>query len=247
MSPVQARRRQAARTPGRGFTLIELLVVIAIIALLMSILMPALGNVRRMAKEAICGTNVRHLVTSFHLYAEDHDERLPDMSRNRDGGRGENQVAYWITAYYRDLLRSNYNMQREMLYSPSNPYWNRDDFYYYGGSSCVIGYFAWGGDDRLQHEIKEWMPNPPDTATPLFATHLYDDTYYDFLWTDLNRQWPAGSGWITPNDPRRWGSNHLYDRLWPTGSHVGHITGGVSWTDGEDLERRFTRNAEFWW
>jgi len=52
----------------RGFTLIELLVVIAIIALLMSILMPALARVRKQAKNAICQSNLKQWGTAFSMY-----------------------------------------------------------------------------------------------------------------------------------------------------------------------------------
>ena len=57
----------------RGFTLIELLVVIAIIALLMSILMPALARVRRQAKAAICLSNLKQWGTIFAMYTNAHD------------------------------------------------------------------------------------------------------------------------------------------------------------------------------
>jgi prepilin-type N-terminal cleavage/methylation domain-containing protein len=57
----------------RGFTLIELLVVIAIIALLMSILMPALRNVRDQAKNSICLQRLKQWGVMFNMYADDHD------------------------------------------------------------------------------------------------------------------------------------------------------------------------------
>ncbi len=248
---------RGAENRSKGFTLIELLVVIAIIALLMSILMPALGNVRRMAKEVICGTNVRHLVTSFHLYADDHDDRLPDMSYNPETGRHENQFIYWISSYARDMMRSRYNMQREMLYSPTNPHWDRDDFYLppdsdiERGWSVVIGYFVFGGDERLQRTGQgHWWSfagDAPDTTRPLFPVYLYEDPYFDFIWTDMNRQLGDGE-WVTSWDAQRWGSNHLYDLNWPAGSHVGHLHGGVSWTEGEDLDHRFNaRGARLFW
>ena len=55
-----------------GFTLVELLVVIAIIALLLSILMPALQKVREQAKFIPCGSNLRQFHMAFMLYANDN-------------------------------------------------------------------------------------------------------------------------------------------------------------------------------
>ncbi len=53
--------RDQARRAGSGFTLIELLVVVAIIALLVSILMPAMGKVREQGKKAKCGANLHSI------------------------------------------------------------------------------------------------------------------------------------------------------------------------------------------
>jgi len=60
----------------KAFTLIELLVVIAIIALLLSVIIPALKKVKKQAAAVVCLSNMRSMATSWHSYAMDHDSKL---------------------------------------------------------------------------------------------------------------------------------------------------------------------------
>lgn len=64
------------RLRSRGFTLIELLVVIAIIALLIGILLPALGEARRQGKLAICNSNYHQVATATGTYSADFQDRM---------------------------------------------------------------------------------------------------------------------------------------------------------------------------
>jgi prepilin-type N-terminal cleavage/methylation domain-containing protein len=73
----------SARILRRAFTLIELLVVIAIIALLLSILLPALKGARDQGKKAKCLSNFRTLATASVLYAaEDKKENIIPIQQN---------------------------------------------------------------------------------------------------------------------------------------------------------------------
>jgi prepilin-type N-terminal cleavage/methylation domain-containing protein len=65
----------------KAFTLIELLVVISIIAILMSILMPALSKVRSQAQKVVCKTRLKSIYNAAGLYAQDNEGRLGDTSR----------------------------------------------------------------------------------------------------------------------------------------------------------------------
>lgn len=73
------------RTARNGFTLIELLVVIAIIALLLSILMPALNTAKKIASTAVCLSNQRQLGVAYVMASESMNGVLLDAQPTNTG------------------------------------------------------------------------------------------------------------------------------------------------------------------
>ena len=101
-----------------GFTLIELLVVISIIALLVGILLPALGAARRTAQDSVCMSNERQVGIAIHAYAADNQDFVVNAAYA--GGTAANPwnsaaaEYFWTSA----ITIGGYGSERDMFKCP---------------------------------------------------------------------------------------------------------------------------------
>jgi len=106
------------RTLGRGFTLIELLVVIAVIALLVGILLPALGTARETGRTTKCASNLRQLGVAALSYSNAQKGYLSSGSwdNERTEGYGPIDTTGWVA----DFVNGEYALPGKLM-CPSSP------------------------------------------------------------------------------------------------------------------------------
>jgi prepilin-type N-terminal cleavage/methylation domain-containing protein/prepilin-type processing-associated H-X9-DG protein len=260
----------------KGFTLIELLVVIAIIALLMSILMPALSRVKELSRRISCSARLRQQGLSLTLFAGENDSKMPLPYKLPGDGGWLQDVAINTVDF---MLGSG--MTREMFYCPSNFthqknndtfwMWNNDTWdarlkrftNFDSGSFVISGYcFILQTKNEKRPELtryardsqkKEWVVSTHDSRPA--ERELVVDSIMGILSPNkkYGRNFAQCPGGIFTKYKIYDTSNHLKNDYEPTGGNIVFMDGHTEWRafepdmdNGTAIPRYMERPGFFW-
>ena len=240
-------RRTAGLLSSGGFTLVELLVVVGIIAILITVLLPALNNAREAARRTQCAANLHNVGAALNIYANENRRKLPQHA-----GPGNNWL--WdIPIPTRDAIMKA-GAQRDHFYCPSGDYQNNDTLWNFSGWT-VAGYF-WltrriggplGGDQPiLQGYDPVRYPEYFRKMRP--SVDLQRSSELELV-TDCNLSTGPGAArrftGVYGGFPSH-RSNHLKRGNQGVGGNILFLDGHVAWRDISEMRIRFQPGHDEW-
>lgn len=235
---MQSRTSDNALQPRQteAFTLIELLVVIAIIAILASLLLPALVGGKERARRVACKNSMRQFSLALHMYGDDNKQRVPSGAPNFLKAPDDDHLPVISDATSNAIVQ--YTATEKILHCPSfgdwfikeqaiRPFEEREYGY-------VIGYNYHGG-----HINTPWQPLPGQSATWISPQRLTEKSDLVLL-SDMNDWSPLYGKTFAPHgkggqvlqgvDTSNAGASGASSAaIGAVGGNIGLLDGSIAW------------------
>lgn len=209
-SMVIARQRASRANRFRGgFTLIELLVVIGVIAILASLLLPALASARKRALRVVCHSNIRQQWLAQVLYVDDSAGRFP---KRGEPGPYYHQYNDNVGSSFVSGMKGTYIQNFQITICPIAKVLYSRMWPQLGDPSATVGdYGGWATDRKNVSTTYSWFANMGETA---FLTPAGGK---DPTATDLEPHWPRSGNELTAD---RAMITHLLKVVTPDGARL---------------------------
>lgn len=242
----------------QAFTLIELLVVVAVIAVLASLLLPAVSGAKERAKRVNCLSNLKQMDLSLRMYAHSNKDQFPKV----DSGRW----AWDVPLPVADAMAQNANPK--VFYCPSSGFSDEDNWnlWNYETNQLPNSYRVVGYAMTFPGTATVLFTNQNPSLTPQSVTDTNSGVVFP-AWPPSERVLMADATISQPRDAdeiNRWlntyfnvkggyqkvhRTSHLGKNI-PLGGNLAMLDGHVEWRKFDTMRARTdptSSNPVFWW